>query len=351
MLTTENSPSSQPLSPLDQAAILRREVARPPTSCSKVVGSLAKRAAWASAGACVDMLDDISHGIWVPTQIYIPPNFHSNYSSIDENKEAVLFELSELERDCKIETVPEDEINDTIFSPLGAVPKKGSSRVQVIHDLSLFVNDYLVTRKVSCPSLNEILPHIRCNAFLWKRDQKGGYQQYFVEPSCRCYFGFQHPDGRLMRYNVLTFGTSHSVADFCQFLYFTRDILRDEGVINWTYINDNFGVADDLVTATRDFDRAGELNIQLMVEESEHKACSPAQVMDVLGYKVDTIVMEVRVLYDKVEALLVICDEFLSKSSATLREVQVLHGKAYVGSKSSAWGLCLPLETVSTVVS
>ena len=39
-------------------------------------------------GVCEDMLEDISHEIWVPTQIYIPPNFKSNYSSIDENFKA-----------------------------------------------------------------------------------------------------------------------------------------------------------------------------------------------------------------------------------------------------------------------
>lgn len=312
---------------MDLATVQERVVVRPPLATFKQIGSLEKRTAWEDAGAPNDMLDDIFYGIWVPSTAYIPPNSCPNYSSIHDNLEAVLFELADLEQDGKIETVPTDEISNTLFSPLGAVPKKGSTRMRVIHDLSLFVNDFLITRKVTCPSLDDILPFIHRDSFLWKRDQKGGYQQYFVETSCRRYYGFQHPDGRLMRFCVLTFGASHSVADFCQFSYFTRDILRSEGIINWTYIDDNFGVADDLLTATQDFVRAGELNTTLFVEESPHKACPPSQVMEVLGYEVNTSLMEVRVPPDKLDKLLLLCDEFLTCKCAKLRDVQSFVGK------------------------
>lgn len=304
-----------------------RLVPRPPASKSNFIGNKLKVAAWRALGASQDLLDDLSYGIWVPTVCDIPVKRMNNYSSLQTALGPATLELDLLEQESKISEIPPHEVPSTIFSPLGAVPKKGTDRVRITYDASLFCNPYFVTRKISCPLLDDILPWITPNSWLWKRDQKGDYQQYWVEQSCRHYYGFVHPDGRLMRYNVLTFGANHSVADFCQFAYFTRDILRDEGIINWTYIDDSFGVNPSLEGALSDYNRAGELNDFLFVEEAPNKLCPPAQEMEILGYLVNTISMLISVPDKKRLELVALCNLFASLPTASLKEIQSFVGK------------------------
>lgn len=300
---------------------------RPPNASKLPLIPLAKSDAWARYGASQTLLDDLTFGVYTPVLSTVSQNKRDNYSSISDNLVASLHELDILERECKIETVPNDELSSTIISPLGAVPRKNSDRVRIIHDLSLSVNEHLASRSVSMPTIDDVLPWITRDSWIWKRDWKGGYAQFWVEPSCRRLLGFKHPDGRIMRYKVLTMGACNSAADFCLFSYFIRDVLRSEGITNWAYIDDGFGVAQSQSQATSDFIRVKELYDELYVEEAEHKAAPPSQVAEVLGYEIDTRNMIVRVPEEKVSTLVDLCISFRSRRSASLKEVQSFVGK------------------------
>lgn len=300
---------------------------RPPHTLVNPLIPPAKTEAWKARGAPQSLLDDLTYGVWVPTVSDIAPNKRSNYSSVTNNLTESIFELDILEQEGRTETVPFDEINNTVISPLGSVPRKNSTRVRIIHDLSLFVNDLVVARQVSMPTIDDVLPWITRDCYLWKRDWKGGYAQFWVEPSCRRLLGFLHPDGRVMRYNVLTMGANNSAADFCQFSYFIRDLLRSEGINTWAYIDDSFGVHQSLDGALADFKRSKELYDELYVEEAEHKAVPPAQCVEILGYEIDSRSMEVRVPAEKVQLLIELCRSFRSKRTARLKEVQSFVGK------------------------
>jgi len=93
----------------------------------------------------------------MPTVSTISHNKHCNYFNINDNLLVLVYELDIVEQESHIELVPPDEVVCTVFSSLGAVFKKNSSRVHIIHDLSLFMNDFILTRKVSCPTIDDIL--------------------------------------------------------------------------------------------------------------------------------------------------------------------------------------------------
>lgn len=300
---------------------------RPPQTKTRTLVPLAKVAAWLNSGAPIELVDDLAFGVWVPTVSYVSHNKRCNYSSITDHLSATLHELNILEREDKIEVVPPEEVCNTIFSPLGAVPRKDPNRVRLIHDLSLFVNDSVPISKVSCPTIDDVLPWVTPNSWIWKRDWKGGYAQFFIEPSCRRLLGFQHPDGRMMRYKVLTMGANNSAPDFCRFSYHVRDILRQEDRKVWAYVDDSFGVHNSQAGATEDFVRCKEVLSNLMIDEAKDKACPPAQVQEILGFEVDTINMVVRVPEDKISTLIELCVKFKTLRFAPLKEVQSFVGK------------------------
>ena len=111
------------------------------------------------------MLDDFTYGVWVFTFTHIPPNIHSNYSSISENLEASLFELNLLEQKGKTWFLCM-KLMILFLVPLRAMPQKNSEQVCIIHDLLLFMNDNVVDCKVSCSTIYDILPHIKSSCWI-----------------------------------------------------------------------------------------------------------------------------------------------------------------------------------------
>ena len=75
------------------------------------------------------------------------------------------------------------------------------------------------------------------------------------------------------------------------------------------------------------FNHTGALYEELQIEEADHKAQPPAQIVEILGFEIDTVAMEIRVPAAKVSELIELCDLFCSRKSAGLREVQLFVGK------------------------
>jgi hypothetical protein len=179
--------------------------------------------------------------IFVPTKWDVLAFQVANYQSYHNNQAAADTALKELRVAGKLELVNPADLSSTIIAPLGVVPKPGSNKIRVIHNLSILVNDSVTIRDLSLPTIEEFLKWVSPGAWMWKRDWKGGYQQFFVEKSSRRMLGFCWKNN-VWRYAVLPFGLNASVTDFCQFSFFVGSLLQAEGILVWNYIDDKYGL-------------------------------------------------------------------------------------------------------------
>lgn len=297
---------------------------RPSVADDELLVPVSKVQAWISAGAPLALVQDLAWGIHIRTTDTIPAASLPNYSCGDKQVH-IDNAMLDLLREGKIEVVPADEINSTVISPLGVVPKPHSSKFRVIHDLSLLVNDYVRIRNMKLPTIEDLLSRISPGAWMWKRDWKNGFQQFFVEKNSRRLLGFWW-DGRVWRYATLPFGLSTSPADFSQFSQFVRDLLRNEGIICWVYIDDLFGFNHSFTGAWSDFMRANQVHNFLQIVENNEKAVSPTQVADILGYSVNSVTMSISVPAEKFEQIKSLCSSFANRRQASLRQLQSLIG-------------------------
>lgn len=297
---------------------------RPSAALSELLVPYAKVMAWHVAGAPTAMLQDLAWGISVRTLSLVPADSRPNYPCGDRQVH-IDAGMELLRVEGKIELVPDDEVANTVVSPLGVVPKPHSTKWRVIHDLSILVNDSVEIRQMRLPTIENFLARVTQNAWMWKRDWKNGFQQFWVEKSSRRLLGFWW-NGRVWRYCVLPFGLSSSPGDFCQFSQFVLNLLRAEGIIAWVYIDDEFGVNHLFKGACQDFSRAKEIHDFLQIEENEEKAVPPAQLIVVLGYEVDSVRMTVSIPPEKIAEVSSLCEDFASLRRTTLRQLQILIG-------------------------
>lgn len=318
--------STRVIPPPCAASVGRRTTLRPNAAHAERFASHAKEQAWREAGASNDLIQDLVWGIHVPTVGRVPAFRQGNYASYFEAQSLADAALEELRAAGKIELVPPGEVGDTVISPLGAVPKPEPNKIRVIHDLSLAVNDWVVTRDLRLLTIEDFLRHVSKDCWFWKRDWKGGYQQFWVEHSSRRLLGFEWK-GKVWRFAVLPFGLNSSVADFFQFSLFVRSLLLEDGVLCWIYIDDLYGLNNSRDGALGDFNKAAALHERLHIEENREKAVPPTQVAVILGYEVDSRALTVTVPEKKRLQTSELCTSFLSRSSASLKEVQTLVGK------------------------
>lgn len=307
------------------ASVADRAILRPSATLVDLVPSHTLWQAWRSVGAPANLLHDLVWGVHVPTSTFVPANSADNYKSAAEKSVEVDEALEELRVAGKIEQVFGPELVDTVVSPLGAVPKPDSNKIRVVHDLSLFVNEFVISRDMSLPSIEEFLRWVSPGCWMWKRDWKGGYQQFWVNKFSRRLLGFKWKDG-VWRYAVLPFGLNCSAPDFCQFSNFVGSLLQNEGILCWVYMDDEFGLNLSREAALWDFYRAQQWHDFLGVIENLEKAVKPAQVVKILGYVVDSVHMSVSIPHSKVEKISALCVEFLSCFCIRLKDIQTLIG-------------------------
>jgi hypothetical protein len=88
----------------------------------------------------------------------------ANYQSYHDNQAAADAALEELRVAGKLELVNPADLSSTIITPLKVVPKLGSNKIRVIHDLSILVNDSVTTRDLFLPTIEEFLKWVSSGA-------------------------------------------------------------------------------------------------------------------------------------------------------------------------------------------
>ena len=229
--------------------------------------------------------------------------------------------------------------NGIKISPLNSVPKKDQSERRIILDLSFpkgsavneFINKdtYLDEQmEVVYPKVDDFIQIIKQkgrNCLLFKRDLKRAFRQIPLDPSSYSLVAYSWRK-HIFFDTFLTMGLT-SASYICQrvtnaiaFIMFKIGIL----ILNYL---DDFASAETSDRAEFAYQTLGTILEKCGIEESKEKACPPSTIMTFVGVLFNTETLTIEITPERLEEIKLLVKCWLSKTKATLKEVQSLLGK------------------------
>ena len=223
-------------------------------------------------------------------------------------------------------------------SPIGAVPKKNSTKIRVVHNLSHPFNGDSVNasiRKVPVriSSFGDAARAVRRmgkGCFLIKLDVEAAYKQVPVRPSDWHLLGFEW-QGSYYYERVLPFGLRSSsrlwdlyAAALRHFIATDLGVSYERVVVH--YVDDFLFIVKLEADGADLRDRALSLGKELGVPWAPDKTEGPVTCLTFLGVELDTVAMEARLSAAKLLELQQLISEWGMKSTASIRELQTLQG-------------------------
>ena len=290
-----------------------------------------------------DIIDFIRYG-WpldvskVALNAATPPN-----QSGARNNSAKVLEYLEAEKSRGAIIGPFSEAilgENSRFSPLDAIPKKDSSDLRFILNLSWPVNgksvndaiskDEYMGKEVSLtyPGVDDMIKLIRKKgrgSLLFKKDLKKFYRYIYMDPGVIHVLGYTV---NMLRYYDVVLSMGLRIACYIAqristALMYVFKLLSFEGL---NYLDD-LGSVEFARLARKAYDTLTSILRDLHIEESISKACEPSTVMTFLGLCYNTDKFTVEITKDRLQELTKLLKSWLSKRSANIREVQSLLGK------------------------
>jgi len=225
-------------------------------------------------------------------------------------------------------------------SPIGAVPKKYSDKVRVIHDLSApkggdSVNAGILDGSLSISSFGHAAQAVRRlgrGAWLIKLDVEAAYKQVPVRPEDWHLLGFEF-EGKLYYERVLPFGLRSSCRLwelFAAALHFMCARLGCGAAHEVIHYVDDFlfvvSPAGGQPAAAALLRGALSLCEELGVPMAPNKVEGPSQCLEFLGIMLDTVKMEARLPEVRLQRLHALMVEWQSSPSASIHQLQSLAG-------------------------
>ena len=220
-------------------------------------------------------------------------------------------------------------------SPIGAVPKRGSAKIRVIHHLSFprggdSING--ATTDEYCPlgtfdRAMEFIRELGPGCWLIKLDVEAAYKQIPVRPEDWPLLGFKWR-GKYYYERVLPFGLKSSCRLWELYAtalqHFFEQSLGITCVVH--YIDDFLFVVKDVKLASDQLRRALGLCVRLGLPMAKDKTEGPTTQLTFLGIEIDTVAMEARLPEEKLLRLHSLLDEWIGRARATVTEMQSLEG-------------------------
>ena len=214
-------------------------------------------------------------------------------------------------------------IRDLCFSPLMSVPKDNSKR-RVVVDFSFppgkSINDGISASSYldfavefslpSVASMVERLNELGVGCLLFKKDLKGAFRQFWVDPGDYTFTG--------LSWNNLVFIDTRlamglrSSAFCCQSITEMVARVAGERAFILVYLDD-FGGAEQADKAIESFTHLGNLLKYFGLEEAPEKAVAPTTKMDWLGVSFDTLEWSMAIKPGKLKELLLMLPKLLKR--------------------------------------
>ena len=254
----------------------------------------------------------------------------NHYSALAYRKEVEQYLGKGLESQAILGPFEEAPINNLCYSPLMTVPKEESKR-RVVVDFSFpagrSINDgipkvtYLdVAINFSLPSVQSMVCRLNSLGYgclMYKRDLKGAFRQFNIDPGDYRYTGLRW-DSKSYIDTRLAMGL-RSAAYCCQSVTGMVAKIANRKSHVLVYLDD-FGGAELAADAPASFDHLGWLLKYFGFEEAIDKAVAPTTAMDWLGVHFNTVEWTMALKTSKLEELL----DFLPKLLCLKRVKKVL---------------------------
>ena len=220
-------------------------------------------------------------------------------------------------------------------SPIGAVPKKGTCKIRVIHHLSHpFRGDSInssITEKYqplgNFDAACVLIRRLGRGCWLIKLDVEAAYKQVPVREEDWPLLGFKWR-GKFYYERVLPFGLTSSCRKWELYAtalhYFLKKKFGVDCIVH--YIDDYLFVLESRELAVHQLEAALSLCRRLGLPMSVEKTEGPTTSLTFLGIELDTVQMTARLSEEKLNALRVLLEQWRNKTCATATEIQSLAG-------------------------
>lgn len=224
-----------------------------------------------------------------------------------------------------------------IISALGAIPKKSSSNIRLIHDASRpkgsSLNDFTSTDHFRYQSLTDATEFITPNCYFAKVDLANAYRSVKIHPSnfkatgLKWRFKGDHQDTYMVD-ERLPFGAARSPGIFNRITQAVRVIMAKRGYkAIVVYLDDFLIISQTYEECQLALNELMRLLRELGFQLNYNKIEGPKQTLVFLGVIINSIEMTLSVPEEKVSELRNDLHVFLQRAKVTKRDIQRIVGK------------------------
>lgn len=225
----------------------------------------------------------------------------------------------------------------TIISALGAIPKKDSEKVRIIHDCSRpagsSLNDAASTNHFQYQSIQDAIDLITPNCYMAKIDLAFAYRAVKVHPSNFKATGLKWKFKGDNHYTFmvdqrLPFGGSKCPEIFNRITQSVRAIMKKKGFSAIVvYLDDFIVIARSYEECRVALETLLKLLRELGFAINYKKIEGPTQTLVFLGINLDSKSMTISVPMEKIADIKISLRQFMSVKKVTKRQIQSLAGK------------------------
>lgn len=259
-----------------------------------------------------------------------PPVYCKNYGSTRAN-------FIKVEQSIRAEIAAGNyEICDTkprVISALGAIPKKDSEEIRLIHDLSRGgVNALASVTSVAYPSVEDAVAVLPVDAYIAKLDLRHAYRCVNIHPSCHALTGLQwlfagSSVTTYLRDVRLPFGAAKSCHIFQRLTNAVVRMLRRRGFTCVGYLDDFLLIAKTQAECWAAYNCLTELLQGLGFQLNWQKAVPPCQSLVFLGIEVNTKSRTLALPASKLREVKELLASWVHRKRAKKIEIQRLLGQ------------------------
>ena len=224
-----------------------------------------------------------------------------------------------------------------IISALGAIPKRDSSKVRLIHDCSrptgFAVNDFAQTTQFKYQSIKDAIKLVSPNCYMAKLDLQSAYRSVNIHPSNVHATGlkWRFQNNKKFTYMVdtkLPFGAKRSPFIFNTLTQAVRSIMEKRGYSAISvYLDDFFIVGKTFDECLHTLNELMKLVRELGFQINFNKVEGPFQKLTYLGLVLNSINMTITVPDKKINEIQTLLQKTFNSRKVTKRHIQQLIGK------------------------
>ena len=210
------------------------------------------------------------------------------------------------------------------FSPIFAVPKKDGGWRPIINLRRL--NGYIATPHFKMESIGSLKDVIQKGDFMGKLDLKDAYLSVPIAQEHRKYLRFAWK-GRYYQFRSLPFGLASAPRTFTKLLCPVAAEMRSRGIRIIIYLDDILVLASSKSQLTEDLASVARQLEELGFTLNRKKCIwSPTQIIEFLGFIVNSLAMTIHLPHDKIEKIKKECRHVSHKQEVTACQLAHLVG-------------------------